>query len=700
MGSQRRGRQRSHETDAATTVSTPAGVKLPKGALGRVKIGQSFAEYDPALQSADVYVHTPALEAAQDAESRKVFFVGRRGVGKTAIRLYCGESLSHSRVIVPEIFSPTSTIQELDLLKNTRARPFQSLVSAFRRALLVELLSIYADSHPARTELPHVAQEALEELEHLDFDVRCLRLIESVARPLEEGDEETWLRENKAARVLAEAMKTIAPSSRSRYTVLIDSIDDYWEGSDEGLTYLTAFMHACQEVTAQIGWARTILFLRENIFERVRSRDTESSRLETAVVGMEWTERQLQELVERRLNRNLTAKFQLNGATLSAFFEDSVTAWAEVMDHCQRRPRDVLIYVNNAVEAAQSAGHDRILAEDVTLARRRFSDNRLRDLGDEYAENYPQLSVVLSRFYGLGQRYTLGGMQSFIDKLLNDPEVARLCRGWIYENSSPEKFIRLLYNVGFVGLQNGSRPTAKFRSLGPQDTSPPPVSVSTDVVIHRCYWDSLDLQDVLVREIPDAQEFGKFGIISDLPGGVSNVEYAETIKFLTEQLDELAHGAAKAADFEEIVGDVVKHCFFRALSNLEDKSRSYDNRVIRDWVASNRAQTGFWAQVRERYGATQVIFECKNYANLSADDFHQAQYYMSGASGKFVVIVFRGEVSKANYEHIKRIHDSTDGLVLPLTEKDVRVFLRQALNGKIKEDHLQERFDAVVRKIS
>jgi hypothetical protein len=121
--------------------------------------------------------------------------------------------------------------------------------------------------------------------------------------------------------------------------------------------------------------------------------------------------------------------------------------------------------------------------------------------------------------------------------------------------------------------------------------------------------------------------------------------------------------------------------------------------VIRDWVASNRAQGGFWELIRVRYQAVQIIWECKNYADLKADDFHQASYYLSEAGGRFVIVAFRGrELTSANYQHIKRILSERRGLVLPLTERDLLTFIRQAKNGKVKEDHIQDRYDTVIRK--
>jgi hypothetical protein len=105
--------------------------------------------------------------------------------------------------------------------------------------------------------------------------------------------------------------------------------------------------------------------------------------------------------------------------------------------------------------------------------------------------------------------------------------------------------------------------------------------------------------------------------------------------------------------------------------------------------------------MREEYKATQVIWECKNYVQLSADDFHQTAYYMNHTAGRLVVVVFRGQDLDASYNrHVERIANDKQGMVLLLTEKDVRVFLRQAMNGKFKEDHINEVYDRVCRAIS
>ena len=64
------------------------------------------------------------------------------------------------------------------------------------------------------------------------------------------------------------------------------------------------------------------------------------------------------------------------------------------------------------------------------------------------------------------------------------------------------------------------------------------------------------------------------------------------------------------------------------------------------------------------------------------------------------MVVFRGERRNHYFDHVKRIFSDKEGIVLLLTEKDLKVFLRQAINGKVKESHLHEIYDLTVRRIS
>jgi hypothetical protein len=672
---------------------------LPRRTLEKVHLGQSFAEYDTLLTKSDVFVRTPAINVAINLSNPHCFFVGRRGTGKTTITRFLEATMQNVISIRPQIFSPSTPLLGLGAFKDANQRPFRSLISAFRRTLQDEVLFTEADAGLRLSGHEDLATE-FSSFQDFDFDLRALAFIEELLSPLAAKDDPAWISRIKLAKTLGSQLSQALDTTRTPYSVLVDAIDESWDGSELAVVYLAAMMHACLEINSQNRGMRVLMFLRENIFERVRVMDTEFSRLETCVVGLDWSAEQLLETVERRLNSQLTAKYQLGGQTWDLFFEGKEKSRQAVFDYCQNRPRDILTYCALALESAQAHRRESIMLEDLHDARRRFSDSRLKDLGDEYQENYPQISMVLSRFYGLGRRWTLSGIDEFLRRLLDDSEIARACSKWLYRYTSPEQFVRLLYEIGFFGFvilrRGGGDPRISYRSLGPRSTTPPPIDNKIDIAVHPSYWDALDLLDVLVTEFGEGNAFGKLGVVNEFPGALNFEDYQNNLNDLNEALKEIPTGQATASYFESLVGQVLELCFFRVLFNVEAQSRDVAGTVRRDWIASNRAETGFWEMVRHRHGASQVVFECKNYEDLGADDFHQSGYYMSENSGKLIIVIFRGEIKNHYYDHIKRLCVN-GGMVLLLNDKDLRVFVRQAINGKVKDNHLQDRYDKTLR---
>ncbi len=685
--------------------SRPRTIQLPKDALTRIDLGQAFAEYDTVLDARDTFVVTPAIRVATNKSSSKCFFVGRRGTGKTAVTRYVLARDKQALQILPQSLSPMDFPFSEEELRDTHQRHFRSLVEAFSRALQDEVLRAWVQSkHIHEDKLPDVLQKELRASRDSDFDLRLLQVLESLAKPLRSNKEKNWLRQMGQAKKIAEAMRDFAEGRSLDFTLLVDQIDEAWDGSDNAVRMLMALMHACTEARSYCKCVRTLVFLRENLFDRVREIDPESSRLETCIVSMDWTEELLLEMIQRRMNVPFVSRLGVKGKTWAYFFEDGDEQSSQelVFNYCQRRPRDVLTYCTFAIESARSKMHQRVTIDDLLGARRRFSETRLKDLGDEYAENYPQISLVLSRFYGLGSHFTLKGIDDFVKKLLADNEVRTHCAKWIYKHSAPELFVRLLYNIGFIGLKNSAQTATVFRSLGPSSTAPPPVTDQTTLIIHRSYMEALDLTDKLIDSLGVDVSWQKAGLVTDLPAGFDLGNYTERLDELEDQIKALPTGTKHATDWGNCVGEVLGLCFYRWLTNLEPKSRDAEGRVIRDWIASNTAQSGFWEMIRVKYGATQVIWECKNYDDLEAKDFHQVSYYMSDRGGRFALIAFNGDQQpkKSHYEHVKRVATDKKGLVLLISKKDLLVFVRQAKKGKVSESHIRTLFDKTERMIS
>ena len=200
---------------------------------------------------------------------------------------------------------------------------------------------------------------------------------------------------------------------------------------------------------------RPMVFLRENVFDRVRQLDSEFSRLETSIVWLDWTRELLRELIERRLNEGLISKFALDGSTWKMFFSGNAQETQDrVFNYCQYRPRDILLYASTALSIAQSHQRTQIESSDLDEARRSFSENRLKELADEYADNYPQLSVVLTRFYSLGTEYTIGSIEDFIKKILVDEDVQSSARLGFTAIRRPSFLFNFSITSGFGALNN------------------------------------------------------------------------------------------------------------------------------------------------------------------------------------------------------------------------------------------------------
>lgn len=674
-------------------------VNLPKNALKRINLGHSFAEYDQVLKDGKVFVKTPALMAALDPKLTKCFYVGRRGTGKTTISLYLAMNNKLCVAIHPQMFVPASVNVDIDKLADTRQRSFKSLVNSFIRTIVLEAVKEWSRQGVISLDsLPPALKKDRQLIEDFDFDQRQLHIQTGVFEALNNENEKEWLKHINRAKKTIHIIDEFVEKKNLQATILIDRIDESWDGSNKAVIFLMGLMHACVQLSATSKSVRSLLFLRENIFERVRSIDNEFARLETSVVSLDWTRELLLELVERRLQLPFNTKLPLGGPTWDHFFEAGPSTKNNVLDYCQERPRDVLTYCSFAVETAQERNHELVMIEDVQSARRRFSESRLKDLGDEYSENYPRISLILSLFYDLGNEYTFSAITAFIQKLLINDEIKKTCGEWVYHFTSPERFIELLYNIGFFGIRNDDE-TIQYRSLGVKSPTPPPISMNSRLVIHPSYVDALALKQTVIASLGDDVQLKGEGLTYDLPEATSLADYQAKLDHLLEEVKTIPCGKSKALEWETLIGDMLRLCFFKWLGNVEPKSRDVSGRVIRDWVTSNFAPKGFWEMVRHRYNATQVIWECKNYVDLKSDDFQQSQYYMTEAGGRFVVVVFRGDIKKHYYEHIRRANEK-DGMILLLSERDIIVFLRQARNGKIKESHIRDIYDRTVREIS
>ncbi|MFS2096366.1 P-loop ATPase, Sll1717 family [Pseudomonas sp. Pseusp11] len=680
-----------------------AKVQLPKDALQRIKLGQAFAEYDIIRNDHELFVTTPATLSALNLDSSNCFFVGRRGAGKTAITFEVERRFSRTINIVPQIFDLLKLPLDHEQFLDTRQRPFKSLMHSMERALIDEVIKIWvAEGNLSFEKTSDTIRRERGLIEDCDFDQRVLNLTEEIFDAYTKDNDKLWLRQISRSKNLLTEINQISAIAPLNYVLLIDRLDESWDGSNSAIICLMALMHATVRLIASTKHVKPYVFIRENIYDRIRSLDNEFSRLETSVVFLDWSSEKLTELVERRLVKPFTTKPKLGGEAWECFFDSEglKTSASSVMSLCQNRPRDILMLASYAIDSAINHGNQKVKDSDMDVASKRYSTSRLKDLGDEYSENYPNISLVLEYFFGLGNEYTLVAIEDFIQKLLVTESINKYCNSWFYDHTTPFRFVEVLYGIGFLGIRR--KKEVEYKESGKDSNAKPSFDNSSTFFIHPTYHEALNLQPLLLKDLRDETQLKNEGILEDLPDAFNRDEYKEALQGTLDNLRTLPKGHAGAREFEEIVGNIIKLCFFRSLTNVQSRERDLEGTSIRDWVASNRAPDGFWEVIRNKYGSTQIVWECKNYDVLKSDDFHQINYYLNDTFGRFGIIAFRGEDMRANYyRHISNIiNRNKSGIVVVLTQKDLEVFLRQAIKGAFKESHLQDKYDQTIRQIS
>jgi hypothetical protein len=110
------------------------------------------------------------------------------------------------------------------------------------------------------------------------------------------------------------------------------------------------------------------------------------------------------------------------------------------------------------------------------------------------------------------------------------------------------------------------------------------------------------------------------------------------------ELSTIKVGKEGASEFEYWCLEACRISFAGRLDNLELHPNKNSNN-LRDIVGTNTESSLFWRRILKDYGTRQVIFEVKNYDELTQDDYRQVNSYLSGQYGRLAFIVTRGDAT-------------------------------------------------------
>ncbi|MFX0108988.1 MAG: P-loop ATPase, Sll1717 family, partial [Candidatus Hodarchaeota archaeon] len=383
-------------------------------ALRDLDFGPVAAEKDFDLSK--YFVETPYYNRAQRGD--RTLFLGRRGSGKTAMFLILNDDLRTPNNVVVKV-APRD--YELLKLEGFLAEEFSTAHwrfvygSIWKNVLLTEIVQGIVDHQQQYPGLPvseplsrlmefHSQNRDLFDLsftERLTYTIEQLQQLTPYGLISQNREQVEQTLKSIRFREIESILKEFV--QERRVYVLIDHLDESWSTDNEQTCLLmAALIHEADRLNTYITpGIRIIVFLRSDIFDVVRLKDSEIDKRSKDVIR--WTMALLTEMIARRIA--IAKGFQLDDRTVEeAWYDVFCRQVAEedtigyILNRTLLRPRDVLQFCNRCLEEAQNQRHDYVQETDVLRAEESYSEDIILDLFREYSISHPDLIELLWAF--------------------------------------------------------------------------------------------------------------------------------------------------------------------------------------------------------------------------------------------------------------------------------------------------------------
>jgi hypothetical protein len=190
----------------------------------------------------------------------------------------------------------------------------------------------------------------------------------------------------------------------------------------------------------------SVVFVRTDIFEHLV--ESTPDRGKDSDVNLDWDDRELfREIVRARVTSSTSAQggFDEVWQQIGPRLVGIENAFDYMLDRTLLRPRDLLMFMQDAVQVAIDRGHAQITAEDIVQAEAGYSQDMLLGLAFEIEDTKPSASDVLWSF-------------EFATKTLSSSDLAsRISLSGVPEEEH-QAIVELLLWYGFLGVRdNGSQ---------------------------------------------------------------------------------------------------------------------------------------------------------------------------------------------------------------------------------------------------
>jgi len=239
-------------------------------------------------------------------------------------------------------------------------------------------------------------------------------------------------------RVLAE---DVFDDPQDQYYLVIDRLDEFWV--DDILRY--RLIRALIETVRTFQTVRNckiIIALRQDLIDRVfkhtRGAGFQQEKYDSLFLSLSWSRKELVEILDKRVGFMVRHQYTGKPVTHADLLPPKVDGQRTggfIVDRSLYRPRDVIMFFNCCLQVGTN--QSKLSLKLLRAAEADYSDGRLRSLGDEWIDEYPNLLPFALAF--------LRGLPaSFCSHVKTTEEWGELLLGFATEaNQSIDELIRL-----------------------------------------------------------------------------------------------------------------------------------------------------------------------------------------------------------------------------------------------------------------
>ncbi len=449
---------------------------------------------------------------------------------------------------------------------------------------------------------------------------------------------------NYQVRQVTDSLHEALEKTELRIVALYDRLDEAWVPDVPSVSILGGLARTASEYRERRFPFYPILFIRDNMIRALAQLDDDFTRhIEGHTLRLQWNEESLFHFIAARLRIVLKLDSVENEVKVWNRFAQRELQNREGFNKCLRftlfRPRDILVLLNESYVNATREGRNVLIENDIEKSAISISQYRLEDLCKEYDKVLPGLRLFVTSFHGLPALQPFRAVSDHLQYIADHNDYAdSAARDLILFETGSEMF-SALYSVGFIGLKDASSGNYLFCHDGAMSellTADP----NRETLIHPCYWKALDIS---VTSEPSEMLIKVNDEYTAPPKSDTFNLRLKRLGRLPEELSGIPTGHDGSSAFETWVARAVRLLFAGSLTNIELKPNPTAALNQRDVVATNITKTTFWQRIYEDYRSRQIVFECKNYEELTPDDFRQILDYTSGEYGSFAIAVRRGK---------------------------------------------------------